>query len=339
MKIKFNKELFNNTNFTIIFSAIVATATAYLSLPSSGIVSTFPLAFIFSMIAVWFVKDYLYVHAAFFLITYLFAFFNGTPIGFENVLGGYALRVALKATLMSFLGRLVVVFIKDKGKIVNKKWLSVSAVTLLTFVAILISFYESGTPWGYNEAKRNINNVLEQRFDTEGVKLSKVYCAPGEKGYFCDASIKGNDKVAHIRYSDETISENITELYTDKITASSVTKMTEALRQTFIDDSFEVKCEYIGSYKTKLSLKNPETVSEYLVFTINIYSEETAKSFNAEAKRYFKAVSESGVPCQSLIVNGGIRRKMFYTAQGNPYIPDSFTFKSYNNAIMPNSIQ
>ncbi len=338
MKLKFNKEWLKSTNFTIIFSAIVATAAAYASLPSSGIISTFPLAFIFSFMAFWVVKDYIYIPTAFFLITYLFAFFKGSPVGFENVLGGYALRVALKTTVMAFLGGLTVTVLKDKDQIINKKWVSVFAACFVAIVAIIISVYESGTPWGYNEAKRSINDVLEQRFDTNGVNLSKIYGTPGRNGYFCDVNIQGDDKVAHLQYSNGTISENVTDLYTEKITASSVTKMTDVLRQSFVNDSFEVKCRYTGSYKTKLSLKTPETVSEHLIYTVNIYSEETAKSFITEAKQYFEVVSDSGILCNSLVINGGVRRKMFYTAQGNPYIPDSYTFSAYNNAIMPNSI-
>ncbi|MBE6677876.1 MAG: hypothetical protein E7597_03675 [Ruminococcaceae bacterium] len=339
MKLKLNKDWFKSTNFTIIFSAVIATVAAYVSLPSSGIISTFPLAFIFSVISCFVVKDLFYIPTAFFLVTYLFAFFEGSPVGFENILGGYALRVALKTTVMALLGNLAVAVLKDKDRIINKKWLSVFAAGFVAFVAIIVFGYESGTPWGYNEAKREIYNIMEQRFDTDGVNLSTVYASPGGNGYFCDVNIKGEDKVAHIQYRKGMINENVTELYTEKIAASSVLKMTEILRQSFTNDSFEVKCEYIGSYKAKMSLKAPETVSEHLVYTVNIYSEETAKSFANEAKQYFKAVSDSGVLCGNLTINGGVRRKMFYTAKGNPYIPDSYTFGAYNNAIMPNSIE
>ena len=339
MKKLFNKQFLEDTNVMITLSAIAATLGAYLSLPTIGIVSTVPLVAIISAGMTFVIRKCFLLPTMVFIMTYLFAFFNEAPLGFDEVIGGYALRVTLKAAILSILGCLAVLIVKDKNKIFKNKWLPISTVLIVFVFTIAVSVFENGTPWGYTEAKEHINAVIEQRFDIEGIRVSKIYSIAGKNAYECDFNISGTDKTSHIRYEKGKLTENATEMYTLNIADSSVIKMTEMLRSTFKSDSFEVTCKYVGAYKDKLSLSDRNTISKHLKYVINIYGEETAKTFYTEAKNYFSAIQYSGIPCTSIEINGGVRRKMFYTLEGNPYIPQNYIYKCYNNALMPNSIQ
>ncbi len=337
MKIKIDKRLLDNTNFMIIAAVIAACTNAYVSLPTSGIISTFPLAFLISAGMTYVVKKFYLLPTVTFVVTYLFAMFFNTPRVCEDLFGGYALRVSLKVAVISLFGCFFVVLIKNKDMIIKKSWLTVSLSVVIITVAILLNCFESGTPWSYISAKNDITDILEQRFDTEGVKISKVYAVPGTKTYACDVSTPISNKVAFVKSDNGKMYETVTELFTEVLTSDSTVEFTAILRKEFPNDSFEVKCSYTGLYKKRLSLKETDSVQNHLTYTVSIHSEETAKSFLIKAKEYFKAISDAGIPCNNLIINGGVRRKMFYTLQGNPYIPESFNYTSYENALMPYS--
>ncbi len=325
----------DSPGIAIVLSVIVATIGGFLSLPINGIFATIPFALILSVCATPFTKKIYYLPTSFFVVTYMIAFFKGTPIEYSSVLGGYALRVAIKATIGSLLGCLAFTTFSDKKALFKSKAAAISLAVLCFAVGVAINAYEAGTPWSYVKAKAEINEFVDSRFETEGFYVSNVYRLPGENKHACDFVLKDDTQTASLVNDNGVIYEDVTELFSARIIATATEELSSVIRHFITNGSFEVSCEYKGFYREKLSLTNTETISNYLKFTVNVYDANTAKTFVESADKYFKAVSNSEYPCTDLTVNGGIRRRMYYSLSGNPYVPTSCKLSQFGKTLIP----
>lgn len=335
MKKIFKNELLQNTNVTVLISAIVATIGACVSLPTNGIISTIPFTLAISFLASFILTKPILLPCYFFVVSYMIAFLTDTPTELNSVLLGYALTFAIKNTVFSFLGCLASMAIRNKsGAFKSSRAKIVIAVLLLT-VSTVIGTFTNGTPWSYVKAKGEIERFINERFDVNELSVSTIYNIPGNNKYACDVTVNGKSDISSVVYLDGPLSENITEIITDTITKESATKLTSVLRQALPQKSFKVHCEYNGMYAEKLSLKNTESVSNYLKFSIDIYSEETAKTFINEAELYLSAIKDNGFLCTEIVINGGVRRKMLYSLHANPYAPESYIYYQYGTDLLP----
>ncbi|MBQ4648074.1 MAG: hypothetical protein IJB76_02825 [Clostridia bacterium] len=335
MKKIFKKELLENTNASILISAIVAIIGAYASLPTNGMISTIPFTLAISFLASFILTKPILLPCYFFVVSYMIAFLTDTPTELNSVLLGYALTFATKNTVFSFLGCLASMAIKNKSGAFKSSRAKVVIAVLLLTASTVIGAFANGTPWGYVKAKGEIERLINERFDVNELSVSTIYNIPGNNKYACDVTVNGKSDISSVVYLDGTLSENITEIIAGTITQESATKLTNVLREALPQKSFKVHCEYNGMYAEKLSLKNTESVSNYLKYSIDIYSEETAKTFINEAELYLSAIKDKGFLCTEIVINGGIRRKMLYSLHANPYAPESYIYYQYGTDLLP----
>lgn len=335
MKKILKKELLGSTNASIVISALVATVGAYISLPTNGMISTIPFTVVLSFLASFIIAKPILLPCFFFVVSYMISFLTDAPTELASALLGYALTFATKSSVFSFLGCLASMAIKNKSGAFKSGRAKIAVAVLLLVVATVIGAFANGTPWGYVNAKKNIERFLNERFDVNELRISAVYNIPGNNKYACDVTVNGKSDIASVIYLDGTLSESITEIIAETVTNESATKLTSVLRKALPQKNFKVYCEYNGMYAEKLSLKNAESVSNYLKYSIDIYSEETAKTFINEAELYLSAIKDNGFLCTEIVINGGIRRKMLYSLHANPYVPESYAYYQYGADLLP----
>ncbi len=334
------KTLLDSTNTMIVLSVLAATLGAFLASPSAGLLSTFQATLIISVIAALFIKKPVFIPISFFLVSFLFTFAGEKPVALADKYGDYSLTVALRSLGVSLLGCAAVYLIKGEHKPFKGRIPTAIAASALVIAATLWSAGASGTPWGYLKAQSYADGFLAERFELEGVTVSGMYKIPWEDKYACDITAIGTNSTAVLICSGDRIDDTVTEMFSEKITADAEVRLTSAIRSRYPEGNFEVVCKYSGIYTEKLSLSNENSVSKYLDYTVNILSEETAKSFVVEAEKYYSAVCASSFPCNSLTVNGGIRTKLYYSISGNPYVPRSkcdYRMTPYSTTLLPTS--
>lgn len=330
--------MLDSTNVMIALSVLAASLGAFLSSPTTGILSTLQATLIISLASAFFIKKTYFIPISFFLVSFLFTFAAEKPLTLVEMYGDYSLTVAIRNLGISCLGCGAVYIIKGKHKPFASLLPSVVIAAAFVIGAVAWGVGTNGTPWGYINAQTKAEAYMNQRFVLDDAIISEMYKLPWENAYACDIAINDeHDKASLISKGDE-ITEGVTALFSKKIAEEAETKLTAAIRKQYPNGNFKIECKYKGIYTEKLSLTDNESVSKYLDYTINILSEETAKSFVTEAEKYFVAVCEAAYPCNMLTVNGGIRTRLYYSISGNPYIPRNkadHRMSPYSSTLVP----
>lgn len=332
------KQFLDSTNGAIIISVLAATLCAFLFLPSAEVFSTLPFVTLISALTAFFVKQFFYLPAALFLLSFWFSMAKKAPVGLEDVSGGYALRTAIYATAISVLACLGIMVLKSSKSIFKNKVIRISVCILPIVASVILGAYCNGTPWKLAEAKGKIQEYAEERFDTNGIEVSSVYRITGTDIYACDFHIRGLTEAGMLKYENDRVYDGVTDLYVKTLTESDTAKLINILRQAFPGDSYSISCSYIGKQGDKLSLPSGALETNCLNYTIKISKETTAKSFIALCETYYKAVAKSCFPCTNVTIVGGAKHNMYYTMTANPYAPSknlASLLKIYSPTLIP----
>lgn len=328
------------TNGAIIISVAVATPSAMLFLPTSGILSTFPIVFSVSFFAAYFLKRFYCLPAAFCVMTYILSNALWQPLALAGIYGSYSLRSALRAAVLSLLGCLAARVIKNASALFKRKWVTFAVAVFLFAISLIWVGLSNGTPWAAIKANGDINKYVDAHFDLKGIEKTKVYYVAESGAFAVDFRIEDKKADSTLTINNGVISENVTEMYSEVISEEKRLALTELFRQSFPNSNFVVNCEYSGIYSKKLSLNDTASVSSFLKYTVDIYDMSNAKTFAERAEGFYNAVAKAGFACDDLTLNGGIRKKLYYSISGNPYIPQAESAKRlelFGNTTMPSS--
>lgn len=304
-------------------------------IPGSGLISCLPIITLCTVLPGLLVDKYYILPPLFFILTYFFTFSKDKLQLFPEIPGGFALGVSLYAAIISATACASVYIIKYV--IENKKRIAINVCSsaALIILSVALVFPLNGTLWGYLDAKSEINAHINEKFFSNELNSGSIYHIPFINSYACDIYIEATC-IPSVTYQNGIVDESVTKGIIEYIGAEKSVLLTDTLRKSFPNDSFNVKASSVSKKCGKISVDNREDIYPYIGYTVAINSEETAKSFVKKVKEYVSVINSSGFETNTVTFVGGAKQRLYYRIEvdiGSPHVSIDNLLEPYDTSI------
>lgn len=193
-KIQLQKLLPDQKSVRYLLATLFLTLGIYFAYPMNGIVATFPLLYLASLLA-YLMSPHLSVHL---LTAFAIASFYSMTTAFYSAFfyGGYALLAALCAA----------VTVRCIRKLKEQKGILQILGLVLSFACgILLTFVFSGTPFGFSDATEHADSYLAKTYPEQKFREVTVYYNLREGAYAAEVEylFEGNDLSSTVIFGEK----------------------------------------------------------------------------------------------------------------------------------------
>lgn len=332
------KSVFNKLSsgwLSIVICVAFASLGSMCFIPSHGIIVCLSIITLCTVLPALIVDKFYFLPPLFFFLTYFFTFADDTLLEYPDMPGGFALFVALCAVIISAIACVGAYLIKTAVKNKSKIALKISSAVIVIIVSAILVFTVNGTPWDFAEAKSNINDYIEDRFYPDELNLGEVYHIPFSNAYACNVFVDSTCTPS-VRYENGKVNESLTTEIVEYIASRNTIELTTVLRNSFPNDKFRVSASSISKKYGKISKNANEEIYPYIGYTVEIVSEETAKSFVKKIQEYVSVLDANGIEANTISFVGGVKQNLYYRIDidmGAPHSSVSKLLKPYDSSI------